>query len=131
MSFKDKGKLVFSVVLIYIIMQFLGITCPIKFLTGVSCAGCGMTRAFISLLKLDFSSAFYFHPLFFMPFVVLIIFLFRKYLPKWFLKLSFIIILSSFIIVYFIRMFQPDNSIVSFEIKNGLIYKLLSLLMKI
>lgn len=131
MSSKDKGKLAFSVVLIYIIMQFLGITCPIKFLTGISCAGCGMTRAFISLLKLDFSSAFYFHPLFFMPFVAIIIFLFRKYLPKWFLKISFIIILSSFIIVYFIRMLQPDNSIVVFQPQNGLIYKLLSLLIKI
>ena len=33
-----------AVVILYAIMYSLGITCPIKWLTGVSCAGCGMTR---------------------------------------------------------------------------------------
>lgn len=31
--------------------------CPIKRLTGISCFGCGLTRGFISILKLDFKSA--------------------------------------------------------------------------
>ena len=45
------------------IMWMLNIPCPIKYVTGISCAGCGMSRAILSALKLDFSSAFAYHPL--------------------------------------------------------------------
>ena len=45
------------------IMWMLNIPCPIKHVTGISCAGCGMSRAILSALKLDFSSAFAYHPL--------------------------------------------------------------------
>lgn len=37
------------VVLLYLILEGFGITCPIKFLTGISCAGCGMSRAWIAV----------------------------------------------------------------------------------
>ncbi len=50
-----------------------GIGCPIKWLTGISCAGCGMTRAIFYALQLQFGKAFYYHPLFWMmPFLVLL-----------------------------------------------------------
>ncbi len=46
-----------------------GSICPIKNIFNVSCFGCGMTRAFISILQLDLVSAFYYNvlsiPLFF------------------------------------------------------------------
>lgn len=41
-----------------------GIGCPIKFLTGLSCPGCGMTRAWIYALTLRPALAFAYHPLF-------------------------------------------------------------------
>ena len=50
------------VVLLYLVLEGVGITCPIKFLTGISCAGCGMSRAWIAVFHLDFARAFYFHP---------------------------------------------------------------------
>ena len=34
-----------AVVVLYTAMESIGITCPIKFITGISCAGCGMSRA--------------------------------------------------------------------------------------
>ena len=40
-----------------------GIHCFFRFFTGVPCPSCGMTRAFLSLLKLDFYRSFYYHPL--------------------------------------------------------------------
>ena len=49
--------------LVYGVMFACGITCPIRFLTGISCPGCGMTRAWLSVLRLEFRSAFAYHPL--------------------------------------------------------------------
>jgi len=40
------------------------IGCPIYRIFGVSCPGCGMSRAIFSMLKLDFVSAYRYHPLF-------------------------------------------------------------------
>ncbi|MCL2406170.1 MAG: DUF2752 domain-containing protein [Defluviitaleaceae bacterium] len=37
---------------------------------GLPCPACGLTRAFISLARLEFSQAFAYHPLFFMVPVV-------------------------------------------------------------
>ncbi len=47
----------------FALMLVLRFPCPIKHLTGLSCAGCGMTRACLSALSLDFSAAFAYHPL--------------------------------------------------------------------
>lgn len=35
-----------------------GIPCPVHYFTGFKCPGCGVSRMFISLMKLDFKSAF-------------------------------------------------------------------------
>ena len=39
-----------AVAALYAALHFLGVGCPIKAVTGVSCAGCGMTRAAYLLL---------------------------------------------------------------------------------
>ena len=33
-----------AVVVLYVILESFGVTCPIKYITGISCAGCGCTR---------------------------------------------------------------------------------------
>ncbi|MGN0478485.1 MAG: DUF2752 domain-containing protein [Hominenteromicrobium sp.] len=38
--------------------------CPFRYLFGVSCPGCGMTRALLAAVFSDFGTAFSFHPLF-------------------------------------------------------------------
>ena len=62
-----------AVTFVYGIFNALGIGCPIKYATGISCIGCGMTRAWLSLLHLDIRGAFYYHPAFFLPPLVLIV----------------------------------------------------------
>ena len=52
-------------VIIFAVMIAWGLPCPIKCVTGISCAGCGMTRAVLSAIGGDFSGAFYYHPLWF------------------------------------------------------------------
>ena len=66
----------------YIIIEMLGVTCPIKFITGISCAGCGMSRAWLSLLRGDVSAAFFYHPLFWLPVPAAVILLLWRRLPK-------------------------------------------------
>ena len=66
---------VYSLVLLYFVIG-LGLKmvadvdclppCLISFTTGIDCWGCGLTRATIALMKLDFASAFELNPLIFM-----------------------------------------------------------------
>ena len=79
---KNQGSAVAAIVFLYIILESFGVTCPIKFVTGISCAGCGMSRAWLSLLRFDIKKAFYFHPLFWLPPLFIIIFLCKKYINK-------------------------------------------------
>ncbi len=44
-------------------VNFVGF-CPIKAVTGIPCPGCGMTRAWLSVLRLDIRKAFAYHPMF-------------------------------------------------------------------
>ena len=73
-----------SAALLVVLNRLFG--CPIRLVTGVSCAGCGMTRAWLSVLRLDLRQAFYYHPLFLLPPVGAALWLCRKKLPRKFLK---------------------------------------------
>ena len=58
------------------VMNRLGITCIFVELFNIPCPGCGMTRAVLSLLKLDFVSAVRYNAVvFFMPYVFVYVFI--------------------------------------------------------
>lgn len=42
--------------------EFLPVFCPFRLLTGISCPGCGMTRAFLALAEFDVSLAIKLNP---------------------------------------------------------------------
>ena len=66
------GLLVLLGALAYASALLFGWNCPIKYLTGVPCPGCGLSRALAALLRLDFRTALRFHPMVFvLPPVVL------------------------------------------------------------
>lgn len=52
----------------WLAMRGVALPCLFRKFTGFLCPGCGNTRAAISLLKLDFSSAFSYNPLFLLEF---------------------------------------------------------------
>ncbi len=61
------GIIIFFAILgiLSIISYILGFSiCIFYNITGVYCPSCGMTRAFVSLLNLDFKSAFMYNPMF-------------------------------------------------------------------
>lgn len=53
---------------------FLGSACPSFLVFGICCPFCGMTRAHLAALRLDFATALYYHPVFFtgIPFLWLL-----------------------------------------------------------
>ena len=54
----------FAILLVYtLILLTFDIHCPISDIIGIKCPTCGITRAVISLLKLDFKASFNYHPL--------------------------------------------------------------------
>ena len=63
----------------------LGLNCPIRSLTGIPCPGCGMSRAWLSALRLDILGAFRYHPMFWSVPVLMAYCMFdgRIIRPKW------------------------------------------------
>lgn len=106
--------------------------CFIRNLFGVPCPGCGMTRAWLSALKLDFSAAMFYHPLFWLVPIIFIITLFRNkiklcydlYNSKLFLPGCLIL----FIAVYIVRMllYFPITAPMDFN-DQAIIIKLLKI----
>jgi len=52
-------------------------------ITKMPCPFCGMTRAFLAIGQLNFTKAFYFHPLSVIALVVMLIYLCSKKFPLW------------------------------------------------
>lgn len=120
---KNKIKFILAVLIVLVLLYYLKIGCPIKFLTGVSCMGCGMTRALCAVLRLDFNMAFYYHPLFVLTFFIPVYFIFQNKLEKWVRKFCGWTFILLFIIVYFIRLIDGENEIVNIDIRNGFVAK--------
>ncbi|MBO5159775.1 MAG: DUF2752 domain-containing protein [Lachnospiraceae bacterium] len=121
--FKDQDiQVVMIIAALYIVLHILDIGCPIKFITGISCAGCGMTRAWLSVLKLNFSEAFTFHPLYWIIPLVGIFLFCRKRIPR--VAASFITgsLIVLFVTVYIIRMINPEDTVVKIDFYESAIW---------
>ena len=111
-----------AVVVLYVILESFGVTCPIKYITGISCAGCGMSRAWIALLHFNIHDAFMYHPLFFLPPVVVIVMLLKSKIN---IKIYMFTIAGAFVIVYLYRMFIGDGNVVVFEPQNNIVFRII------
>ena len=77
----------FGIIVGYPLLAFLfyrlGVRCLFRTLLHIPCPGCGMTRAVVSLLHLEFPTAFSYHPMVFaLPVMVLYFLLDGKLLGK-------------------------------------------------
>ena len=106
-------------------LDFTGIGCPIRFLTGVSCAGCGMTRAVRALLVPDIAAAFRFHPLVFLLPPAAALMIFRNRIPKKAADGAAALFIFLFLAVYLIRLSDPAQEIVSFHPERGLWFRII------
>lgn len=113
--------LVLVVALYYAVSWFIG--CPVRFFLGISCPGCGITRAWLAALTLDFPKAFSLHPLFWtVPFLVLaVLFEDRLAASRW--RYVVVLICLIFIAVFFVRLIAYPDEVVYFRPKAGFIYR--------
>lgn len=80
--------------------KITGSICLIRGLTGIPCPSCGMSRAIIAFINGDIINAFRFHPLFWLPFILFILIVFKR---KFFKQIIIGAIIST-IAIYFFRM---------------------------
>ena len=122
--------IIITVFLLGSIMYFSGLGCPILKWTGIPCFGCGMTRAVISLVHLDFAMAWQYHPMvFLMPFCIVALLMAKK-MPRWLIKVILIGVVALFVIIYFVRLLSPENPVVQWNVKNGELYKIVNRLLQ-
>ena len=111
--------------ILYGIMRLAGITCPIRYITGISCAGCGMTRASFALVSGHVHEAVYYHPLVFILPVLIFLYFIRRRMSANTKKAVIVFTVFLFIAVYLYRMTDPANEIVVCRPETGLLFKLL------
>jgi hypothetical protein len=108
-------------------MYITGIGCPFRFLFGIPCPGCGMTRAILSGLRLDFNSAFYYHPLWFlMPIAALALLYLHLFDKRRVFNITALAVAFLLVAVYAVRMFIGSD-VLHIDFYNGLIGKFFSL----
>lgn len=100
--------------------------CIIRKNTGFPCPSCGMTRAHIEILKLNFKKAFYYHPLFMLPSIIFLIVILRNKskTANYIYNNNYITItiLIIFIAVYVVRfiMFFPNEEPFTYNYSSNL-----------
>ena len=129
-NFKKYG-LIYLILIVYVLFCFLlnFSICPFKLILGIPCPGCGLTRAFISLLKGNLILSLQYNPLLILAFIFIFIFFFKDLKLPGYLANNKLVLLSLLIVVistYFLRMIfnygvEPitfeENSIVGLIIK--------------
>lgn len=114
-----------GIVIVYLLLFALGITCPIKFLTGISCPGCGMSRAWFHAITLDFAGAFSYHPLFWLVPIGAILLVLQNKFPRA-VKISLGICIVALLLVYILRLLDPDCTVTVFQPSEGIFLRLFS-----
>lgn len=112
-----------GVAILLFLFYMIGPGCPQQAFLGISCPGCGMTRAYIQLIQGNIRSAFFYHPGFFLVPPALFLFWYQKKLSvRWF-QVGISIILVLFISIYFYRMLHHDPVLIC-DIRQGYLYKI-------
>ena len=107
-SMREPLRLAIAIAACAALLTMLGIGCPIKFLTGISCPGCGMTRAWLSALHLHFAEAFAYHPLFWLVPAVVVTAARDRQNAAW-VNASLVLALLAVMLLWLVRLHSPND----------------------
>ena len=122
---KDLLYLACGLALYCLLALFFHIPCPIKWFTGISCPGCGMTRSLLALCRFDLGAAIAYHPLIFWVVAVApaLVVCYLKDLVK--IRKALVAVSAVLLIgVYLYRMILLESSVLVFAPENGAIPRL-------
>ena len=94
------------IVVLVLIMYFFNIPCLFKKVFKIPCPGCGMTRAYISLLHLDFKKAFEYNPMFWSVPILFLIYIFdiKIFKKEWVNTLIGVLIIAGFFVSWIYKL---------------------------
>lgn len=121
-----EAVIIIIALIVYCVLAYLfRIPCPIKYITGVSCPGCGMTRSLSALVTLDFGMAVYYHPMIFviLPAAPLVYFLGKRNMHRQ-KKIVVCVLVLMFLAVYLFRFLCLRSPVLVFEPENGIYVRL-------
>lgn len=107
---KEIAPVAISLIVCMLLLHLItGTSCLFRATIGIPCPGCGLTRAGVCVLKLDFKGAFYYHPLFWLVPIIIGLEIFKKIRPNpkktlW-INTFFKVCLIIAVVLYFVRMF--------------------------
>lgn len=118
--YKETVIIFFSLGIYVLLAYLLHIPCPFRFFTGIPCPGCGMTRAYITLLEGDVMGAFAFHPLWpLIPVAGVLLAVFHGEKRKLGRNLTVWVTVLLMIGVYLYRVFVLHDPVLAFEPENS------------
>lgn len=128
---KHLKKLLYLFLLVFCLLFLYH--CPFDYLLGVSCPGCGMTRALFCILMLRFGKAFYYHPGIYLILPAFLLWCLDRFKVLSLKQRTKTVLLSvgiaALLAIYIFRLFSGSD-IIRVDIKSGLIYRLLNYLPK-
>lgn len=98
--------------------------CPMVMITGYPCPSCGMTRAGVKLLHLDFAGAWEIHPFIYGVAILIVLFLWNRYIrlrpmPKYLVWLAGIMVIALVVFyVYRVKKYFPGEPPMSYYSGN-------------
>ena len=122
---KDLLYLASGLALYCLLALIFHIPCPIKWFTGISCPGCGMTRSLMALCRFDLEAAIAYHPLVFLVIAVapVLVVCYLKDAVK--VRKVLVGVSAGLLIgVYLYRMIVLDSPVLVFVPENGAIPRL-------
>lgn len=104
---KEKLITCLLIAVIVAVMYLFHIPCPFKAIFSIPCPGCGMTRAYLSLLSFDFVKALEYNPMFWSVPVLLVFYFFdgRVFKKNWINAFVLCSVLAGFFLSWIIRLF--------------------------
>ncbi|CDM68216.1 putative membrane protein [Clostridium bornimense] len=129
MDFRNKEKHMIIILMVVAIFLVDG-KCLIKKFIGVPCPSCGLTRAIVAALNLNFYKSFSYHPLFwFIPIVIIIIIYGKRPLfgNKKYEIVFYISTIMIILVVYIVRMVMlfPNTVPMDYD-KSSYVWKIVT-----